>query len=61
MENDENMAFSINFNDFILDTVLKGLKILKVLNALRLAELLNLVIKLEMTIRKSNLFQLSRK
>jgi hypothetical protein len=61
MENDENIAFSINFNDLILDTVLKGLKILKVLNDFRLAELLNLVIKLEITIRKSNLFQLSRK
>jgi len=29
---DEIIAFNINFNDFILDTVLSGLRILKTFN-----------------------------
>ena len=57
--NDEKMAFNINFNVLTLETVLSGLNILKILRLFKFEDALKYVIRLDTTIKKSNLFQLS--
>lgn len=53
------MAFNINFRVLTLETVLKGLKILKMLKLFRFEDGFKYVMRLETTIRKSSLFQVS--
>jgi len=55
------MAANIFFRDFTLATVLRGLKILRVLSALRLEALENWDINDVTTMKKSRMFQLSRR
>ena len=57
--NEEKMAFNINFRVLTLETVLKGLKILKMLKLFRFEDGFKYVMRLETTIRKSSLFQVS--
>lgn len=52
--NDEIIAFNINFKDFILETVLKGLKILKTFKFFKPSFALTFDIILDVTIKKSN-------
>ena len=61
IDRDENIALSIIFNDGTLEIVLKGLRILRVLNALKLAPPANFVYKEDTTITKSKMFQASLK
>ena len=56
IKNDSNKADTITFNDFILDTVFKGLKTLKTLNDFKFILVNNIYNKLETTIRKSRQF-----
>jgi len=56
---DEKIAFSMIFSDLTLETVLKGLKILRILKDFKFDDSLKYVIRLETTIKKSSLFQLS--
>lgn len=55
------MAANIFFRDFTLATVLRGLKILRVLSALRLEALENWDINDVTTMKKSRMFQLFRR
>ncbi len=61
VENDAIIELNMIFNDLTLETVLKGLRTLSVLSALRFSLLLTLEIILDKTMMKSSWFQLSRK
>ena len=59
VEKEAIIELSIIFKDFTLETVLSGLRTLKVLRALRFSLLLTLEIMLDKTMMKSSWFQLS--
>jgi len=58
---EENMELTMFFKDYILETVLNGLKTLSALNDLNFEDEYYRVSQLVTTIKKSNLFQLSLK
>jgi hypothetical protein len=61
VEKDAIIELSIIFNDLTLETVLNGLRTLKVLRAFRFSFLLTVEIILDKTMMKSSWFHLSRK
>lgn len=58
---EDNIELTIFLSDWILETVLKGLKTLRALRDLNFEEESSLVTQLVTTIMKSSLFQLSFK